>query len=247
MDYTHACGMYLLVHTHICKAVYGRQRLKMCFLQLLSTLFIETRSLIEFWAPWIRQWCPLNPGICLILVSQFWDYRHVLHVCLDFTCMTYLLWLYSDSPAITLPSEPSPRPQFQHFSQVSWRKEQQLCPWILKAGGRLMQQTLIIPELIPIPHLLLSALTFLYLGLLLGPAVLFLAAVLVQSAWRLFHAHTSQHRPGHSDQAAAWWLTEGWACPSSIVNPMTWATESFLPIDMADRVLKYGHILRVRD
>lgn len=87
--------------------------------------------------------------------------------------------------------------------------------------------------------------TFLFLGHPPGPATLFLAAVLVQSAWWHFHAHISQHRPGHSDQATPWWLTEGWACHSSRVNPMTWATESFLPIDMTDIVLKYGHFLRV--
>lgn len=34
-------------------------------------------------------------------------------------------------------------------------------------------------------------------------------------------------------------------CPSSRVNLMTWATESFLPIDMADTVLKYGRFWRV--
>lgn len=36
-----------------------------------------------------------------------------------------------------------------------------------------------IPKLIPIPQLLLSAMTFLFLGLSPGPAILFLAAVLV--------------------------------------------------------------------
>lgn len=60
--------------------------------QMLSTLFIETRSLTEPLARQIRQQCPVNLAICFILVFQFWDYRHVLHIWLFF------VYIYAMNP-----------------------------------------------------------------------------------------------------------------------------------------------------
>lgn len=123
-------------------------------------------------------------------------FPHVCHVCYVWTWQALSQPNHLPGPSFNI-SIRSPRESSSYFASESWRQVVGRCSWHL-----------IIPELTPIPQLLERA-PWPSRTLNFSPALQFFPrAVSEESSWWHSQAHTSQHRPGHSEQAASWWLTQ---------------------------------------